>query len=410
MKIKVLLLPIAFLLILVGCGTTKNIRLRDSTRVSSQSFLDSIPFEWRFESVVIQIQVPGEQRPWDLIFDTGASYSVIRKDNAIKSGLESVSNISVGDTHGNRKTTPVYLFPEVELGSTTFTNHAAVGVNYDEDNLLRCIAADGILGANLMKKLHWKIDYSRQMIYFSDVADSLPQSPNRVAQEFRFDGGRPHVDIHLNSYRVSNVLIDTGYNGFMDGGPDLIPTLKDTATDTWSYFRKYDGSSFGLWGTDLDTIYRSPNQTLMMADSSFWNYEMEIQSGSGAKMGNRLFKHYDLFLNFPDGIVQWSKRDTVSQYPTEPGWGIGMRYTRTGVVVASLTEGGPAEKAGIEMGDEIEAIDQIPMMQFQGQMCALYEFIRSEKENDQFLKLEIKGKGSFKLEKEYFTLTTDTLK
>ena len=127
-------------------------------------------------------------------------------------------------------------------------------------------------------------------------------------------------------------------------------------------------------------------------------------------MGNRLFKHYDLFLNFPDGIIQWSKRDTTSTYPTKPGWGIGMRYTRTGVVVASLTEGGPAEKAGIEMGDEIEALDKIPMMQFQGQMCALYEFIRSEKENDQFLKLEVKGKGSFEIEKEYFTLTTDTLK
>jgi predicted aspartyl protease len=410
MKIKVLLLPIAFLLILVGCGTTKNIRLRDSTKVSSQSFLDSIPFEWRFESVVIKLQIPGEERPWELIFDTGASYSVIRKDNAVKSGLESVSNISIGDTHGNRKTTPIYLFPELQLGSTTFTNHAAVGVNYDEDNLLRCIAADGILGANLMKKLHWKIDYTRQMIYFSDVADSLPQSQNMVAQKFRFSGGRPHIDIHLNNFRISDVLVDTGFNGFMDGGPNLIPTLADTVTNSWSYFRKYDGSSFGLWGTELDTIYRSPSQTLMMADSSFWNFEMEIQSGSGAKMGNRLFKHYDLFLNFPDGIIQWSKRDTASTYPTKPGWGIGMRYTRTGVVVASLTEGGPAEKAGIEMGDEIEALDKIPMMQFQGQMCALYEFIRSEKENDQFLKLEVKGKGSFEIEKEYFTLTTDTLK
>jgi len=409
MKKGVLIISVITMLIVVSCGTTKNIRLRDSTQVSAQSFLDSIPFQWHFESIVIQIQIPGESRPWDLIFDTGASYSVIRKDNAIRNNLESPSNISIGDTHGNRKSTPIFVLNELKIGHTDFTNHAAVGVNYDEDNLLRCIAADGILGANLMKKLHWKIDYKNQMIYFSDKGELLPKSENSVSQKFQFGGGRPHLNVQLNGYTITDVLLDTGFNGFMDAGPNLIKTLKDTLDNTWSYYRKFDGSSFGLWGTDLDTIRRSPNETLMMADSTFWNFELEIQSGSGAKLGNQLFKHYDLFLNFPDGLIQWAKIDTITVKQTEPGWGVGMRYTRTGVEVASITEGGPAEKAGIVLGDQIDAINQIPMLQFQGQMCELYEYLRSQKERDESLKLDIKGKGVFELSKEYYPLKTDTL-
>ncbi|QTN37845.1 aspartyl protease family protein [Cryomorphaceae bacterium] len=389
-----------------GCGVSKNARLRDSTKAPQEAFVDSIPFTWKYQSIVIQIHVPGAGRPWDMIFDTGASYTVLNQTNVQTISIRQVSSVSIGDTHGRRQSTPVFLLDSVRLGSTTFTHHAAVGVPYSENSILRCVAADGILGANLMKKLHWKIDYQRQMIYFASERQLLPPAPNDEGiQSFKYIGSRPHITLDINGYEVSNVLMDTGYNGFMDGSPKLVNTLKDS-NGVWSYYRKFDGTTFGLYGVAQDTLYLSPENQLTLADGSIWSYEMEIQRGSGAKIGNDLFRHYDLYFFFPDDQVQWVAIDTVRHMPSEPGFGLGMILTNKGVEVRSITEGGPADQAGIQLGDVVERVNQIPIAEFKGRNCDFYDYIRSFSDDQTTLKLGLREKGNFELEKAYFPVIT----
>lgn len=406
-RLTLIVSALFFLALAGGCGASKTVRLRDGTKPPAEAFTDSIPFEWKFKSIVVQIEVPGAGRKWDMIFDTGASYTVLNQTNTQLDRIEEVASVSIGDTHGNRQKTPIVMIDSVRIGHTDFAQHAAVSVPYDEHNLLRCIAADGILGANLMKKCHWMIDYDRQMIYFSSDRKGLPEpTDSSGVQAFRYSGGRPHIEVDLNGFTVSNVLMDTGYNGFMDGSPKLVKTLRDSATEQWSYVRKFDETTFGLYGVKQDTLYLSPNHELRLADGSAWDYVMEIQNGSGAKIGNELFMHYNLYFYFPDGEVQWVKKDTVSAYPLEDGFGLGLIYTQRGIEVRSLTEGGPAQLAGIELGDVVERIGKIPAGEFKGRFCDLYHYLRETSDQREILTLDIREKGLIELEKATFPIKT----
>lgn len=399
-------IAILFLALTGGCGASKVGRYRDATKAPTESFQDSLPFVWKYNSIVVQIEVPGAGRKWEMIFDTGASYSVLNQTNTQLDRIKQVSSASIGDTHGNRQSTPIMMIDSVTVGHSTFTDHAAVSVPYDENSILRCIAADGILGANLMKKCYWMIDYDRQMIYFSSERNGLPKPETETGlQEFDYIGGRPHIELRVNGYKVSNVLMDTGYNGFMDGSPTLIKALRDSLSGSWSYYRKFDGTTFGLYGVNQDTLYLSPNNDLKLADGSTWNYVMEIQNGSGAKIGNELFQHYRMYYFFPDHEVQWVKQDSINSFPAEPGFGVGMMFTQQGIEVRSITEGGPAEIAGIELGDIVERVGKIPSGEFQGRVCDLYGYLKETTKNKDILTLDIRGKGVFNLEKADFPLT-----
>ncbi|MCE2495519.1 MAG: aspartyl protease family protein [Flavobacteriales bacterium] len=406
---RLTLLLVAFIVFALagGCGASKTVRLCDATKAPTEAFRDSIPFVWKYSSIVVQIEVPGTGRKWDMIFDTGASYSVLNQTNTQLDRIEKVATVSVGDTHGNRQSTPIMMLDSVLIGNTLFTNHAAVSVPYDENSILRCIAADGILGANLMKKCHWMIDYDRKMIFFSSSRDGLPPpESDEGIQEFQLSGGRPHIDIDLNGFEVSHVLMDTGYNGFMEASPSVVKALRDSTTGEWTYFRKFDGTTFGLYGVKNDTLYFSPNHTLTLADGSSWNYLMEVQGGSGAKLGNDLFRHYNMYFYFPDKELQWVKRDTISVNPLEPGFGVGMMWTARGIEVRSLTEGGPAQLAGIELGDMVERLGKIPAGEFKGRICDLYDYLRETSDQHEILTLDIRGKGVIELQKGLYPLRT----
>ena len=83
-------------LIYVGCICTscsylKNVNLLTGGEIKRQNYVQTIPFEWRKELIVVKARLNSETTEREFIFDTGAFNSKVESDLANTLGLKVVT-------------------------------------------------------------------------------------------------------------------------------------------------------------------------------------------------------------------------------------------------------------------------------------------------------------------------------
>ena len=96
------------------------------------------------------------------IFDTGAFQSKVEYSLSESLNLKTKFKRDNGTAQGIKREIEITSVDSVKIGESKFINIGAGKLKYDKNSYSPCVAKDGIIGANLIKLAHWKIDYQKK--------------------------------------------------------------------------------------------------------------------------------------------------------------------------------------------------------------------------------------------------------
>ncbi|WP_370391109.1 aspartyl protease family protein [uncultured Winogradskyella sp.] len=296
---------------LSSCNYVKNVNLLTSGDLDRENFTDSISFEMKKDLVIVKAQINGKDNMLDFIFDTGAFNSKINHTLTEAYNLETKAIKENEDSNGNVKIIEVTQLEKVQLGHTVFSKIGAGKVKYAEESPSPCIAEHGIIGANLIKLANWKIDYEKQMIYFSDKPFSVDNPSKAIVLDYDAPtlSATPKVNVKIAGRTVENLLIDTGSNG----GFRLPSALQNafTSTETQTY---YDRSVSGIYGFSTDTLVI---KTLPLDDFKT-TFPIQFSALGKGLIGNEYLKYFKLYIDTDDDVITLEPQRTIETPKERP--------------------------------------------------------------------------------------------
>jgi len=182
------------------------------------------------------------------------------------------------------------------LGTTIFSNIGAGKVEYAEDSPSPCIAEHGIIGANLIKLAHWKIDYQKKMLYFSDEPFTIENSENAITLDYDAPtlSETPKVELNIEGRLVGNLIIDTGSNGGFRLPSSVEDAFSSENTETF-----YDRSVSGIYGFKADTLIVK----ILQLNDFNTRFPIEFSTLGKGLIGNEFLKYFMLYMDTDEQTI-----------------------------------------------------------------------------------------------------------
>ena len=310
----------------------------------------TIPFELKEHCIIVKGKVNGSLRQYDFLLDTGA-LTFIDKEVAGELDLKTRGNMAKMDT--------------LEMGDVSIPNIFAFTTFNPEAFKKHGITFHGIIGSNLLERFKVTLDYQNQRIVISPDEETTKGSAPGYRCKFTNHpvNYAPMVDCTINGSVSVKAMVDTGQPY------SIVFPLE--------YLDKLDARDSQQLVKSKGIMIKWPNTKT--TDSSIWRLErFEMEN---LKINNLMccFAELPRFLSVP-----LLGRDYLSQflitidYPNDEilfvpyrearfvdslfSFGINLgRGENSTIVVEGLWAGGPADRAGIKVGDEIVECNSMPV-------------------------------------------------
>ena len=345
------LIPILF----VGCSLSKTARIMKKGEVVQQEFKVEIPFEYRLGLIVIEVEIDGTE--YDFMLDTGAP-NVLSTELAWELQLIPVASFKTSDSQGEHSKLEYVLVDQINIGGISFQNTGAAVADLNASNVIGCIKIDGLIGANLMRKAIWEIDYENQKITITNSLSSLDVPDGGKTIPFNQKvSGTPQIEIDLNGQKEKYITVDLGSNGDFDMSLSTYKKLlkNDTLTSTtFGYGRK----SSGLYGLSKpDTTKYAIVPDMSFGDIILNNKIVSFQKDKSSLAGTNFFKNYRLIFDWfnEELIMIETKEYKNTRYDN---FGFSPNFSDNKLIIGFLFNQSSADKAGLKLGDQIIGINE----------------------------------------------------
>ena len=293
------------LLGLTSCSYIKNVNLLTGGEIKRKNFVQTIPFELRKDLIVVKAFINNDSIEREFIFDTGAFNSKVESKLADNLELQVVTQKTNSTAQGVSKKIDVMRVDSIRLGETYIYNAGAGKVVYEANSASPCIAANGIIGANIIKLAHWKIDFKNKLLHFSDKP--FETHPNSLVLPFDKPllSGTPSIDLEINGKEVQNVLFDLGFNGGLVLPRSVAHHFESEHTQVL-----YDQSTSGIYGTNTDTLIVKSLE--LNIDGFKTHIPIEFSSLNKALLGNEFLKHFVVTINYDKNEINLQNQQKVT--------------------------------------------------------------------------------------------------
>jgi len=336
-----------------------------------------IPFELKEHCIIVKGKVNGSLRQYDFILDTGA-LTFIDKEVAGELDLKTRGNMAKMDT--------------LEMGEVSIPNIFAFTTFNPEAFKRHSITFHGIIGSNLLERFKVTLDYRNQKMIISPDNETTKGSAPGYRCKFTNHpvNYAPMVDCTINGNVSVKAMVDTGQPY------SIVFPLE--------YLDKLSARGSRQLVKSKGIMIKWPNTKT--TDSFIWRlkrFEME-----SLKINNLLccFAELPRFLSVPlpgrDYLAQFLitidyPNDKILFVPYEEpqfvdnlfsfGTNLGRGENNT-IVVEGLWAGGPADRAGIQVGDVIIECSLMPVSS--GDIFKLRQLLTNE--NLKEVRLVVKDK------------------
>jgi hypothetical protein len=346
-------LLLLFLIQLTSCKIIKTVRLIRGGELLEQSFKVSFPFEDRSGMIVIKAKVNGNE--YEFILDSGAP-NLVSKSMVEELGLIPVLEQKVGDASGNKQKLEFVSIEEIELGGLNFLNTGAAVADLSEVVELGCLEVDGLIGANLMRKAIWEIDFENEIITITSHRDSLSIPEDHQTVRFYQElTGTPIIDIVIGTRKDKNVTVDLGFNGYYASSYKTFSALQKRDEIEYSV-TGHGYSSSSLYGAEKDSMSIAKIASLEIGGLSH-NDQTVLFTSSGLKLlGAEYFSNFRM-------IIDWNENELVliqkQECSAEPmlGFGFSPFYRDEKLIVGYLYDNFEMLNEEVSLGDQILSID-----------------------------------------------------
>ncbi|UWX62111.1 aspartyl protease family protein [Chryseobacterium oranimense] len=360
-----------------------------SGEVKLQNPVEKINLRYANDLPFVQVSING--KPYNFLFDTGAP-TVISTAVYTELGLEKKHTAKVKDSQKNKQEQIFTILPEMVVDKAVFKNVGAIVMDFSVSEL-SCFKIDGILGANQMAKLFWKINYAENSLEASeDLTQFNPADYDIVIPFSPRLQKTPVVETDLQGKKI-DLTFDTGFSGRLkitDGAYDAQKALKSIGV--------YGTNSVGAYGAAKPApgyIFRTA--ALPLGNKTFPN-EI-IATGNTSLIGNDFFKNFVF-------ILDWSgNKIYMKQIKNEPAklesFGFGYRFIDSKPTVAFVFQ---EENFPLKVGDTIISINNVNLNSLDKDGACHY-FINRVENGQKTIDLKIRREGKevqVRLEKKEF--------
>ena len=334
----------------------------------------SIPFNFENDHLMVKGQINGAKPSWFMV-DTGAAYTVVNRARLQEMGLQSVGSSSI--TGGGGSTDFSYAdVAKMELPGVTLLDQR-VGV-MDLRGLERIygMPMGGILGYDFLSRFALRVDYDASTIDLFDARTYVYRGKG-TAVSFVMEGQRPHLPVRIAvpgaPAIVADLVVDSGAAGTLNLNSPFVrenlllerarkapPGKPNTMAGSEKEFFAQTSvpgkiATLGFGPFEVSDV----PATLMVGTTGA--YASKWYAGV---LGQGLLERFNHVYDYARSTMILEPRgDPKAPFPRRKGFGAtflsdGPDYTI--FTVTAVTPGSPADKAGLEKGDVVTAVDGKP--------------------------------------------------
>jgi len=321
----------------------------------------TVPFELLNNHIYTKVWI-NSKGPFRFQVDTGG-HNILMPHTAEALGLE-VTGQSPATGAGQGTAVSGYArVNEIKVGAAIIRNQEVFVLQYHPD-AVEGFAGDGMIGFEVFRRLVTRIDYGKKTLTLIKPAAFQPPR-DAVAVKFAFYDQHPQVDGAFEGL-PGKFDIDTGSRTELNITKPFVDrySLREKnpkgvlAVDGWgvggptqSYVTR--ASDLQLGGVTIRDLVAS--LTLRKGGSfSDPNY--------AGNVGTRLLKRFVVTFDYGNQVMYLKRLpEPVVDSDVFDLSGMWINAMNGGFQVMSLTSGGPAENAGIKVGDVITAVDGVPV-------------------------------------------------
>ncbi len=268
---------------------------------------------------------------------------------------------SAGRAGGNNLVwSPLMLMSELTIGGKLPVGQPTGEIGWSENNGFYCITPYGLIGAPLMRNAVWQIDYGAQEITVAADVSQLDHIEGAIAIPFQIKENTasptPSIELGVGDGTLTFV-VDTG-----GGIPPTINTadLASAGVELPENAPKSNalaGGAAGAFGMQM---------TVSTLPIRFGDRELKVPvtvgdgmaPGFAGNMGHTFLKNFVTTFDWATQTIHLDllfEGDTLPALPSPSAASIG--FNSDGVYVSSIPQGGPADQAGLTLGETITTVD-----------------------------------------------------
>ena len=336
--------------------------------LEATDFLETLTYENRMGLMVIEVELAGKKRRF--VLDSGAP-NLLSKELAEELALPALFSKNVGDSQGASRKLDFVEVPEFKVGDLVFEDMLAVVGDLNASPVLRCLEVEGLIGANLMRRAHWQIDYQAMEIRIASSLDSLPRiNEESIRVPFTTSlQGTPKVDFLLEGIEAANFVVDLGSNSGLDGSFSWY--RKNRKSITGQAVSAYGAAESGLYGNSKDSSYITVISSVKSKTDELGPHVVEFEGAGGFNIGNAWLDQFLVTFDWKNSELHLLSIQSKSI--TEYGnYGFKPVFADNQLKVGYVVSGSPAEEAGMVVGNRIFFLNGVDCLNLTNdQFCEL---------------------------------------
>ena len=390
------LLFYVLILSLSSCYSTRN-KIMNSGEIKQENFITEIPFNFEYGLPIIKIKI--NEIEYNFLVDTGAP-TVLSTELYKSLNLKSLTTSGVQDSSGNEKEENYVLIDNIKIDNINFQNIGAISTDFNKVFEIKCLNLDGIIGSNLMSLAIWEFDYAAQTITITNNRNNLNIDKKSDVLSFKpkKNQGIPKVDVFINNKKAKRITFDTGSTS--DFSMSLIE-FSDVVLNSEN-IETFGNSSTGIYGKGADrkSLYSKVN-SIKLGTINLQNQILNFEVNASRTIGNKFLKNYKVVIDWNLNQINLTK---ISNYDSSQlnNFGFGYKIQNKKLYVGTIFKKSEAEKKGIQINDEIIAINELNVTNLTDEDLCNFIFNDITKEGEN-IKIDILRKGkklTFNLKKQ----------
>ncbi len=326
------------------------LKMVNTVKSDNHGFRYEIPFDYNNGMIVIKVKIGGKL--YDYIFDTGGY-------NNVTTSIQQLNNFSVltsqkvGSTNRLKKMVNIVKVDSVGIAGLVFRDVAMLEMDYTGVPTFQCGIDGGLIGASIIKKYIWQIDYPNKKIIVTDKLEKLSGLDRAVRLPITFNSRlMPFVDVLMDGHR-EKMMFDLGSSSpfsMTKKSATMYGRLKGSITII-------GGGTEGGNGVVKQDIKVFRAAEIKMGNITLLHKPVLYAATNNENLiGNPIIKDFVVTLNFAANEMYLSPISTQ----VEQGWssfGFSVVERSGKLLIGTLYSGLAGEKAGLKLGDEITAVD-----------------------------------------------------
>ncbi len=323
----------------------------NTVRSDNKDFYFEMPFEYRNGEIIIKVTI-GDQT-YDYIFDTGG-YNDITDDIQKKNNFPVLTTQTVGSSNGLKSKLNLVKVDSLKIGELILKNVASLQLNVDNSPTIKCTIDGALIGASIIKKYIWQIDFGRKKMIVSDQLSKIPLINEALKIPVTFNSRlMPFIEVKLDGMK-EKFMFDLGSS-------TLFSVTQKTAFKYIStkQLTEMNGSrSEGGNGVLVQTAKIFKADSVEISTIKYKNKPF-IYTKAGVEniIGNPIIKNFIVTLNFNDDELYLSPLAGTNLPDGWNSFGFEAQYKNGKVLVTGLFKGLSADKAGLKIDDEIKLVN-----------------------------------------------------